>query len=307
MVIPVLLGVTVVVFLALHLAPGDPAQWLLGPTATPETLAKLRAELGIDQAIPVQYWHWITDLFHGKFGYSISFREDAYSLVMSRFINTLYLAVPAFVLSTILGLFFGILAGLKRGGKLDAVLSVFAFAGVSMPAFWLGLIFILYVALKTGIFPVSSMNSPGTRATLSDTALHMVLPVLTLAIAPAAVVAQVTRIAFIEESEKLYVRTARAKGCSRRQAALGHALRNTWMSVATTLALEITYVVGGAVLVENVFNWPGIGKLLVECTVSRDYPAVMMGSLVIAVVVVLTNLVIDLIYPLLDPRVSRNG
>jgi peptide/nickel transport system permease protein len=307
LLIPVLLGVTVVVFVALHLAPGDPAQWLLGPTATPARLAALRAELGLDRSLPVQYFAWLSDLLHGKLGYSISFRQDAMTLVMERFRNTLYLAIPAFILSTILGLAAGIVGGLRRGSRTDAALSTAAFIGISMPAFWLGLLLILYAALKTGIFPVSSMNSPGHPATLSDTAWHMVLPVITLSVAPAAVVAQVTRIAFIEEIGKLYVRTARAKGCSRLRAALSHALRNTWMSVATTLALEITYVVGGAVLVENVFNWPGIGKLLVESTVSRDYPVVMGASLVLAVLVVVVNLVIDLLYPLLDPRVSNNG
>lgn len=306
-VIPTLFGVSVVVFLALQLAPGDPAQWLLGPTATPESLAALRAELGIDRPVFVQFGHWLAGAFQGDFGFSTSFRQDAFSLVIERFQNTLLLAVPAFIISTIFGVFFGVIGGMNRGGKIDSFLNMLAFTGVAMPAFWLGLILILYVALKTGWFPVSSMNSPGITPTFLDTLWHMFLPVLTLSVAPAAVVAQITRNAFLEETEKLYMRTARAKGCSRRQANLRHALRNTWIPVATTLGLEISYVVGGAVLVENVFNWPGIGKLLVSSTISRDYSVVMFASLIIAVVVVLANLFIDLIYPLLDPRVRVHG
>lgn len=307
LVIPVLLGVSVVIFVALHLAPGDAAQVLLGPTATPQRLAALRAELGLNRPMPVQYLSWFNSLLHGDLGYSVSYREDVGSLVFSRFINTLILAVPAFILATIVGVGAGIVGGLRRGKWLDALLSTAAFTGLSMPAFWLGLLLILYAGLELGLFPVSGMNSVGLTTSAADTVRHMVLPVLTLAVAPAAVVAQVTRVAFIEETGKLYVRTARAKGCSRRRAALGHALRNTWMSVATTLALEVTYVVGGAVLVENVFNWPGIGKLLVESSVSRDYPAVLGASLVLAVLVVMVNLTIDLLYPLLDPRVAHHG
>lgn len=306
-VIPTLFGVSVVVFLALQLAPGDPAQWLLGPTATPESLAALRAELGIDQPTLLQFGNWLAGAFQGDFGFSTSFRQDTFTLVNERFQNTLLLAVPAFLLSTFVGVFLGVIGGMKRGGKVDSILNILAFTGVSMPAFWLGLILILYVALETGLFPVSSMNSPGVTPTFLDTLWHMFLPVLTLSVAPAAVVAQVTRDAFSEETGKLYMRTARAKGCSRRQANLRHALRNTWIPVATTLGLEISYVVGGAVLVENVFNWPGIGKLLVSSTISRDYSVVMFASLVIAVVVVFTNLFIDLIYPLLDPRVRLHG
>lgn len=307
LVLPVLLGVTIVVFVALHLAPGNAAEVLLGPTATPERLVALRAELGLDRPLPVQYLSWLNAVLHGDLGYSVSYREDVGGLVLSRFGNTLLLAVPAFLLATVVGVSAGILGGLRQGKWLDAVLSTAAFTGLSMPAFWLGLLLILYAGLGLGLFPVSGMSSAGLTMSVGDTARHMVLPVLTLAVAPAAVVAQVTRAAFIEEMGRLYVRTARAKGCSRRRATLSHALRNTWMSVATTLALEVTYVVGGGVLVENVFNWPGIGKLLVEATVARDYPAVLGASLVLAILVVLVNLTIDLLYPLLDPRVAHHG
>jgi len=307
LVIPVLLSVSVVIFVALHLAPGDTAAVLLGPTASTERLAALRAELGLDRPLPLQYLSWLNSLLHGHLGYSVSYREDVWSLVFSRFTNTLLLAVPAFILATIVGVGAGIVGGLRRGEWLDALLSTAAFTGLSMPAFWLGLLLILYAGLELGMFPVSGMQSAGLTTSAADTVRHMVLPVLTLAVAPAAVVAQVTRVALIEEMGKLYVRTARAKGCSRRRATLGHALRNTWMSVGTTLALEVTYVVGGGVLVENVFNWPGIGKLLVESTVARDYPAVLGASLVLAVLFVLVNLTIDLLYPLLDPRVAHHG
>lgn len=307
LVVPVLLGVSIVVFLALHLAPGDVAQVLLGPTASPQRLAALRGQLGLDRPLPVQYLLWLNRLLHGDLGYSVSYHQSVGSLVFGRFANTLLLAVPAFLIATIVGVGSGIVGGLRRGKWLDALLSTAAFTGLSMPAFWLGLLLILYVGLGLGMFPVSGMASAGLTTSAADTARHMVLPVLTLAVAPAAVVAQVTRVAFIEEMGKLYVRTARAKGCSRRRATVGHALRNTWMSVGTTLALEVTYVVGGSVLVENVFNWPGIGKLLVEATIARDYPVVLGASLVLAVVVVLANLTIDLLYPLLDPRVTHHG
>lgn len=307
LVAPVLLGVSVVIFVALHLAPGDAAEVLLGPTATPDRLVALRSELGLDRPLPVQYVAWLVQLAHGDMGFSVSHHESVATLVAGRFANTLALAVPAFVLATVVGVAAGIIGALRRGTWLDALLSTVAFTGLSMPAFWLGLLLILYLGLGAGVFPVSGMQSTGLTTSTSDVLSHMVLPVVTLAVAPAAVVAQVTRVAFLEEIAKLYVRTARAKGCSRRRATLGHALRNTWMSVATVLALEVTYVVGGAVLVEYVFNWPGIGKLLVESTVARDYPVVLGASLLLAVVVVLVNLFIDLLYPLLDPRVTHHG
>lgn len=307
LVIPVLFGVSIVIFVALNLAPGDAAQVLLGSTATPGRLAALRHELGLDRPVPVQYVAWLNRLLHGDLGFSVSYHQSVGSLVFSRFANTLILAIPAFLVATVVGVGAGIVAGLRRGGWLDALLSFVAFTGLSMPAFWLGLLLILYAGLSLGLFPVSGMHSAGLTTSTGDLLRHMVLPVVTLAVAPAAVVAQVTRVSFMEEIGKLYVRTARAKGCSRRRAMLSHALRNTWMSVATTLALEVTYVVGGDVLVEYVFNWPGLGKLLVESVVSRDYPAVLGASLVLAVVVVLVNLAIDLLYPLLDPRVAHHG
>ncbi len=299
----VLAGVSIVVFTAINLAPGDTAQVLLGTNATPERLEALRQDLGLDRPIYVQYWSWLRSAITGDLGYSFSLKDDVLTILWDRLGNSLILALPALVLSTLLGVALGTFAGLRKDSMRDSAVNLFTFVSLATPPFWLGLMAVWLFAYKAGWFPPSGMHTSIVDTHVGDLMRHAVLPVVTLAIAPAAVVAQVTRTSVAEEITQPYMQTARAKGCSRRRAEVVHALRNSLMAIGTVMSLNIIYVVGGAVLVETVFNWPGIGDLLVDATVSRDYALVMGAAMVVAVSVVLSNLVIDLVYPLIDPRV----
>ena len=302
----VIWGISLTVFLALQLAPGDPAQLLLGPLATPEALERLQRQLGLDQPVLVQYFRWLGAAVQGDFGTSISFKAPVSSLIGERLINSLVLAAPSFLVATVLGLGLGILSGLYRRGWVDATANTLMFVGLAIPVFWLGLVLILVFGLQLGWFPTSGMHAPGTERTVWEVARHLVLPTVALAIAPAAVIAQIARSALLEEIQRDYVRTGVAKGLSRTASVLRHALRTTWIPVVTALGLEINYVIGGAVLVENVFSWPGVGQLLVQAAINRDYPVVMGLSLILSSIFVLVNFAVEAVYVLLDPRVKNH-
>jgi ABC-type dipeptide/oligopeptide/nickel transport system permease component len=300
----VLWGGSVLVFAALQLTPGNPALLLLGPQATPESLERITRQLGLDQPLVVQYGRWLTSALQGDLGTSIMLREPVVQLVMNRLANSGILAVPAFLLATTLGLGLAVLSGIYHRGWLDPATNTLLFVGLAIPVFWLGLILIIVFGLHLGWLPVGGMHSPGGERTLQALAAHLVLPALTLAAAPAAVIAQITRAALLDEIKRDYVRTGVGKGLSQRKAIVRHALRNTWIPVVTTLGLQINYLIGGAVLVENVFNWPGVGQLLVQATINRDFPVVLGASLILAAIFVAVNFLVEAVYILIDPRVK---
>lgn len=307
LLVPVMFGITVLIFLALHLAPGNPAQLLLGPLATPRSLHQITVQLGLNQPLPVQYVKWLGSLLQGNMGQSIQLHEAVTVLVMSKLANTLILAVSAFIIASVVGIGLGVLAGLKERSWVDVAVNVGGFAGLSVPVFWLGLMAILFFGLKLHWLPVTGMYTAGNTGTVGELLSHLILPAATLAVAPGAVIAQLTRVAFIEERHQLYVRTAVAKGLSPNKAAIRHALRNAWIPIVTTLGLEVSYLIGGDVLVETIFNWPGIGQLLVQSVLARDYPTILGASVVMAAIFVLVNFAIDVLYPLMDPRVKASG
>ena len=307
LLIPVMFGVTFLIFLALHLAPGNPAQLLLGPMATPSALHAITVQLGLNQPLPVQYAKWVGSLLQGNMGQSIQLHEPVTTLVMSKLGNTLVLAMTSFVIASVVGIGVGIVAGLKEKTWVDVFTNVVGFMGLSLPVFWLGLIAILIFGQKLQWFPVTGMYAVGLPDSVKQLLYHLVLPAATLAVAPGAVIAQLTRVAFLEERHQLYVRTAMAKGLSVKGAAVRHALRNAWIPIITTLGLEISYLIGGDVLVENIFNWPGIGQLLVQSVLARDYPTILGASVALSTIFVLVNFAIDALYPLIDPRVSTYG
>ncbi len=307
LLVPVLWSVTVVVFIALHLAPGNAAQLLLGPQATPGQVQALERQLGLDQPLPVQYLHWLQGVVVGDFGTSITYHEAVAPLVVGYLTNTLVLAAVAFVIATLAGMVLGVLAAFFSGRLIDHVVNVGDFVGLAVPVFWLSLIFALIFGLVLRWFPVSGMYTAGVPPSLPDLAHHIVLPAVALAVAPAAVVAQVARTSLLAEIGLPYVKVARAKGLSYRRAVLRHALRNALIPIVTTLGLEINYIIGGDVLVENVFSWPGVGHLLVVSILNRDYPVVLGATLILAAIFVVVNMLTDMLYPLLDPRVAVHG
>ena len=299
----VLFGVSVVVFLALHLAPGDPAQLLLGPLARPDDLVRLRQELGLDESLPVQYAKWISRALQGDFGRSIASHRPVLTDVIERFQSTALLAGASLTIAVVVGLSVGVLSAVRRGHWVDRVAMVLALVSMSMPSFWLGMILIIGFSLTLGWLPGTGMSSPRGDGGPFDLLAHLVLPAITLAAVPTAIVSRLTRSSMLEVLGQDYVRTGRSKGLSERQLIRKHVLPNALVGVATIVGIEVGYLLAGAVLVETVFAWPGLGALLVTSILKRDFPVVQGGVMLIALVYVLVNLATDLAYAYLDPRI----
>jgi ABC-type dipeptide/oligopeptide/nickel transport system permease component len=296
------LGVTILVFSIMHLAPGDPAMIILGPKATAESLARLRHELGLDQPLPVQYLRWLGNVLQGDFGRSLQLKRDVSELLWTRFRATALLATAATVIAVAIGLTAGVVSATRQYSVWDRAAMLLALLGFCLPVFWLGLILQIGLAYRLPVFPVSGMNAPGQSGFL-DTLHHLVLPAVTLGIGPAAVIARMTRSSVLEVIRQDFVRTARAKGLAERVVILRHVLRNALIPVLTIVGLQVGYLFGGAVLVEMVFSWPGLGLLMVNGILARDFPVVQGAVLIVATTYVLVNLLVDVLYTLVDPRV----
>ena len=301
--IPVLFGVSVLVFGIMHLAPGDPAQVILGPKATAQSLAKLRAELGLDQPVYKQYLTWIGNVLQGDWGRSIQMKREVLPLVAGRFLNTLILTFFAALLAISVGLFAGIVSATRQYSVFDRVSMVGALVGFCLPVFWLGIILQFVFGLKLNMLPVSGMHSPG-RTGFMDMLPFIILPAIALSAEPAAVIARMTRSSILEVIRQDYIRTARAKGLSQGNTIWHHALKNALIPVVTVVGMQIGYLLAGAVLVEMVFSWPGIGTLMVNGIIARDFPLVQGIILLVSTSYVLVNLLVDMLYTFLDPRIT---
>lgn len=301
--IPVVFGVTVLVFLIMHLTPGDPARIMLGAAGRPEDVENLRHELGLDQPIYVQYGRWIERAAHGDLGRSIALRRPVLDEVVARFKNTLLLSTAAMLVSFPLGIAIGVVSAVRRGTLLDRVAILLATFGLSLPSFWFGMVLIMIFTVELRWLPGTGMTSPIGGGGIADIAKHMVLPTLALSVIPLAVIARYTRSAMLEVVSQDFVTTARAKGVSERRVILHHVFRNTLVLIVTMLGLQVGFLMAGAVYVENVFSWPGVGQLLVDAILKRDFPLVQGGVLLVALSYVGINLLTDLVYAYLDPRI----
>ena len=301
--LPTLVGVSVLVFLTLHLTPGDPAQIILGPKATATSLATLRQELGLDRPIYVQYARWLSGVVRGDWGRSIQLKTGVLELVWDRFKATLLLSGTALVLATLSGVALGVASAVRAGSLLDRAAITVSLLGYSLPAFFLGLLLQVQLGLTFEWLPVTGMYEAGGGDWL-DLLRHLVLPAVTLSAGIGALIARMTRATMLEVLALDYVRTAHAKGLKRRSVVLSHAFRNALIPILTILGLQVGYVLGGAVLVEQVFAWPGIGTLAVNAILARDFPLLQGVVLLVALAYVLSNLVTDLLYTLADPRIS---
>ncbi len=299
----VLFGVSIVLFLALHLAPGDPAQLLLGPLVRPDDLARLREELGLDRPLPIQYVTWLGHVLQGDLGRSIASHRPVLIEIVERFQATALLAGASLLISAVVGITVGVLAAINRGGWIDRASMVLALISMSTPSFWLGMVFIIVFSLVLGVLPGSGMISPRGDGGVLDVLAHLILPALTLAAVPTAVISRLTRSSMLEVIGLDYVRTARGKGLSEQRLVIGHVVPNALIGVATLVGIEAGYLLAGAVLVETVFAWPGLGSLLVTSILKRDFPLVQGGVMLIALSYVLINLATDLAYAYLDPRI----
>ena len=291
--IPVLLGVATLVFSLIHMIPGDPAQAMLGEGAAPEDVAQLRERLGLDRPLLVQYGSFLQGLARGDLGVSLRNDQPVLRQILERMPATAELALASMAVAILIALPLGIIAAVWRGTAIDYTAMTLSLVGISVPNFWLGPLLAIVFAVELGWLPV------GGRGTLA----HLVLPAATLGAALAAILARMTRASLLEELREPYVLAARAKGVSRARAVLHHALRNSLIPIVTILGLQFGVVLTGAVITETIFAWPGIGRLLIQSISFRDYPTVQGCVLLIAVTYVGVNLVTDLTYGFLDPRI----
>jgi peptide/nickel transport system permease protein len=320
--IPTLLGVSIIVFLMLHITPGDPAELLLGERATDEALEQVREHLGLNEPLHVQYGMFLKRIMKGDLGETIWTRQKVWIEVKQRFPATIELAVVALFISCILGIVLGIVSATRQYSIFDYVSMLAALIGVSMPIFWLGLVFMLIFSINLGWLPISGrlsididletitnfyiLDAVLTRnwLALKDALWHIIMPAFTLSTIPMAIVARMTRSAMLEVLRQDYIKTAKAKGLSRFVVTYKHALRNALIPVVTTIGLQFGVALGGAILTETIFAWPGVGKWMYEAVMKRDYMVIQGGTLFIATIFVVINLCVDVLYAVINPRIS---
>jgi peptide/nickel transport system permease protein len=299
LIIPTVIGVTVIVFFLSHVS-GDPVRLLLGPNAPKEKIEEKRVELGLDQPVYIQYWKWLTRAARGDLGESIHLLDSVQHLIAMRIGPTLELTLSALFITMLLAIPIGVFSATRPYTMLDNAARFFAMFWVSMPYFWLGLMLMMLLGLHWGILPISGRG--GALWTL-DGLRHAILPILTLGLPPIALFTRLTRSTMLEVINEDYIRTARSKGIRENLVIFRHGLRNALIPIVTLLGLRLPWLIGGAVITETVFSWPGMGRLLVEAVTQRDYPVVQGIVLVIAVLTILSNLIVDLTYALIDPRI----
>jgi ABC-type dipeptide/oligopeptide/nickel transport system permease component len=291
--VPVLLGVATLVFSLIHLVPGDPAQAMLGDGASPQDVVELRTSLGLDRPLLEQYTTFLRHALTGDLGRSFRTGQPVTAMILERLPATAELAIAAMIVALLIAIPLGVVAAVWRGTAVDYGAMTFALAGVSIPNFWLGPLLAIIFAVELAWLPVSG------RGTLA----HLILPAVSLGLALAAILARMTRASLLDELRELYVRAARARGASPVAAIMLHALRNSMVPLLTIVALQFGAVLTGAVITETIFAWPGIGRLLIQSIGFRDYPMVQGCILLIAVTYVTVNLITDVMYGVLDPRI----
>lgn len=294
--IPVVLGVTIVVFSILHLTPGDPVRLIVGPRASQERLEELRHELGLDQPLLIQYLRWLTGVVQGDFGTSLTAKRSARELIMERMPYTLELTATALAISLLIGIPIGVISAVKQYTPIDHISMAVALFWLSMPGFWLGLMLMLLFGLRLGWLPISGASGFNS----------LILPALTLGLPEIGLIARLMRSEMLEVIRDDYVMTARAKGLKEFLVMYKHALRNAIISVIVYLFLQLPWLISGAVVVETVFAWPGMGRLLYKAILSKDFPIVQGVILIIAILTILCNLLGDLVTGLLDPRIRHD-
>lgn len=303
-VIPVIVGLSLIVFLLMAMIPGNPAQALLGAYATPENVARVSAELGLDKPLWQQYFHWVNNLLHGDFGRSYVLNRPVIDEVLERLSATLLLGGCALLLSVVFGLLAGVTSAVRQFGWGDRLITLLVLIGISLPSFLIGLLMIMLFAVSLRWFPASGMFAIYGGGDALDLLHHLTLPAITLAIVATGVIARLTRTAMLEVLRQDYIRTARAKGVSERRVIWRHAFRVALVSVIPAIGIQAGFVLGGAVYIETVFQWPGLGAMLVKAVSTRDLLLVQGGVLVAAIAYVLINLLTDIVQACLDPRVK---
>ncbi len=307
LVFPLLLGITIINYTILALAPGDPVSAMIDPlelsSMTAEDLQEAREALGLNKPIPVRYLLWLGQALQGNLGYSIWFNTPVFEVMLRALGNSMPVMIFALVVSTVSGIILGIISALKPYSLLDSILTTFAFAGVAVPGFFFALLLIYAVAIKMDILPTGGVTTPGLEPSFGDRFAHIILPGIALAYDTTGSLLRYTRASLLEVLNQDYMTTARAKGLVEHIVILRHGLRNALLPIITILGLRLPSMFGGAVLIETVFNYPGVGLTIFRATEIRDYPLMMGGVLMTAILVLLSNLLADLVYTMADPRI----
>jgi peptide/nickel transport system permease protein len=322
MLFPTLFGVSIIVFLMLHITPGDPAELMLGERATDAAIQEIREHLGLNKPLYVQYGLFIGRLLQGDLGETIMTRQKVWIEVKERFPATIELTFAAMIISCFLGVIFGIISAIRQHSIFDYLSMIGALIGVSMPIFWLGLVLMLIFSLFLRWLPMSGRLTigvdldvstqfyildailSGNWTALRDVLWHLTLPAITLSSIPMAIVARMTRSSMLDVLRQDYIKTAKAKGLSEFKVVIKHALRNALIPVVTTIGLQFGILLGGAILTETIFAWPGVGKWMFDAVMKRDYAVIQGGTLFIAATFIVINLIVDVLYAVINPRIS---
>ncbi len=306
--IPVLLGITIATYAIINLAPGDPVSAMISPEAAsslgPDWVAQQRAALGLDKPLPIRYALWLKEVVRGNLGFSLRDRQPINQKVIERLWPTLKLMGTSLLIAIAIAIPLGILSAIKQYSFLDYLATISGFAAISIPSFFLSLAAIYVFSLKLGWLPSSGMNTVGGVSSIGDSTKHLLLPALVLGLGEAAPLIRYTRSSMLEVIRQDYVTTARAKGLNERAVIWRHALRNALIPLVTVIALNLPRLLGGAVVIEAVFAWPGMGTLAITAVQGRDYPVIMAINLITAVMILTSNLLADLIYAVIDPRIK---
>ena len=302
--VPVLLGITVIVFAIMAMIPGDPATAILGSYATLENVEKLNRDLGLDKPVVQRYFIWLGNMLQGDFGRSFSLNRPVIDEVLERFNATLILAGTSLVLCSILGVLAGVVSAARQYGLADKAITFIVLIGISVPSFFLGMMMILLFSVNLKWFPVSGMYAIYGGGDLPDLIRHLIMPALALSAVATGVIARLSRSAMLEVLRQDYIRTARAKGVGERKVIMGHALRAAMVSIIPVLGIQAGFVLSGAVYIEIVFQWPGVGRMLVDAILTRDLLLVQGGVVFVAACYVFFNIAVDVAQSLLDPRIK---
>ncbi|MDO8885288.1 ABC transporter permease [Candidatus Oleimmundimicrobium sp.] len=297
--IPVIIGVTLIIFLLMFVLPGDPARMLVQKGASPEVLENIRESYGLNRPWYVQYGKYMCNLSHGDFGTSIRYRKPVLDIMKDHYPNSIRLAVVALIIEALIGIAAGVISAVKRHSFLDIWVTLSTTILVAMPVFWFAMLLQVIFGLKLGILPISGMGDGSWR--------YYVLPAVALASVHTAFTARVTRSSMLEVVNQNYIRTARAKGLSEIKVILKHALKNALIPVVTLLGLDLGGLIGSAILTETVFSWPGVGRVIYLAILQRDTPVIMGGTLILVLIFILLNLIVDISYAYLDPRIKFEG
>jgi peptide/nickel transport system permease protein len=310
LMIPVLLGISIIIFSLIHLIPGNPYAYMIESDATAEDVENMLESIGYYDPLPVQYVRWMGGLIKGDLGYSIKFKEPISEMISRRIGNTLLLSGVALLLSILIAIPLGVISATRQYSLFDYAATILAFIGLSIPAFFFALLLVKFLAIDLKLFPISGMRSlaagfTGFRAFL-DMLYHLALPVIVLSFIQMASFMRYTRTALLEVIQQDYIRTARAKGLSEKIVIYKHALRNALIPVVTIISLSLGQLISGAVLTETIFVWPGMGTLIFQAVMNRDYPVIMDATMVLAFMILMANLLADIMYALVDPRIRYN-